>query len=169
MRDNETMPWYTWVFSGVGAAIIVPLIGWVRGRVKGAPVTSEARVPSDPSAGNRPGRLVGAQPDVYDAAPAGSRTPISLVDTLLAIPGMNDPVFRQTIYEHVPDVVVQQLQMDRRARIELIGLIDTFGQYRHLEPWQALLGRLCDLLPAHPAVQQLAASLADLGLIDNAR
>jgi hypothetical protein len=96
--------------------------------------------------------------------PAGS-----LVDALLDIPGMNDPTFRRTVYQRIPAAVAQQLHTDRPARIELISLIDTFGQYPHLDPWGALLERLNELLPAHPAVSSLAAELAGLGLVGNSR
>jgi hypothetical protein len=110
--------------------------------------------PSSPASGSA------AKPCAADVPPT------SLVDSILAIREMNDPEFRQRVYDRVPAPVVQQLRRDTRARIELIGLIDTFGDYAHLHPWEAMLTRLYNLLPENPAVRQLGAELAKLGIID---
>jgi hypothetical protein len=92
-------------------------------------------------------------------------SPGSLVDTLLDIPGMNDPGFRQQMYQGVPSAVVHQLRLDGPVRVELVGMVDTFGQYGHLRPWEALLSRLRELVPEHRAVHRLAVQLAELGLV----
>lgn len=158
------MPWYVWAFDGIGAAIVVPLAGWLitRFRRKRLPLSADAASQSNaqqtavsspaPPSTSRPSHPPGA------TAPTA---PTDLVDLLLAIPGMTDPAFRQRLYEHLPREVAQQLHLDSRAaRPELIGLIDTFAEYPHLFPWRSLLGRLEQILPAHQGVQLLAAELA---------
>ena len=77
---------------------------------------------------------------------------------------MSDPAFRQLLYSHLPKPVIHQLRIDKPARIELIGLIDTFSRYPQLRPWQSLLDRMAELLPSQPAVEQLGTELARLGL-----
>jgi hypothetical protein len=169
------MPWYAWVFDGVGAAIIAPLIGWVVTRFQrkrlalSADATSQSNAQQTtvnspaPSLTSAPGR----PPDApRRPLPPEQPSPNDLVDLLLAVPGMTDPVFRQRLYEHLPRDVAQQLHLDSRAaRPELIGLIDTFAEYPHLSPWVSLLGRLEQLLPAHQGVQLLGAELARHGLV----
>lgn len=177
MRNNGGVAWYTWVFSGVGAAVAAPLAAWLLTRVRRKPVVrgdeTKDRQLTGPTPASPPETTSDQQKHpavaVRPAAGVSGVQPSTsgLIDALIAIPGMNDPGFRHTIYERLPTAVVQQLQMDRRARIELISLIDTFGQYPHLRPWQALLDRVSELLPAHPAVGHLADELTDLGLVDN--
>jgi hypothetical protein len=169
------MPWYVWVFDGIGAAIVVPLIGWVITRFQrnrlalSSDAVSQSNAqqatvssPAPPST-SRPHH----PPDAPHRSPVPDQpSPTDLVDLLLAVPGMTDPSFRQRLYEHLPRDVAQQLHLDSRAaRPELIGLIDTFAEYPHLSPWRSLLGRLEQLLPAHPGVQLLSAELARHGLV----
>jgi hypothetical protein len=171
------MPWYAWAFDGIGAVIAAPLIGWVTARFlrKRSAPTTEVSSQSDAQAvtGNSPAPSLTSGPShPPDTAPRllvpeqpGPPAP-DLADLLLAIPGMTDPAFRQRLYERLPRDVAQQLHLDSRAaRIELVGLIDTFSEYPHLSPWRSLLSRLEQLLPAHPSVQFLAAELARNGLV----
>lgn len=184
VRDNRDMYWYTWVFSGVGAAIAVPVVGWILARFPRKPPASAVAGPqgdaalssasATPSVSNTTAGTslppVAATP-VMTAAPGTSSPdgppPAALVDFLLAIPEMSDPAFRQLLYSHLPKPVAQQLRMDKPARIELIGLIDTFSRYPQLRPWQSLLERMAVLLPMQSAVEQLATELARLGLVGN--
>jgi hypothetical protein len=167
------MPWYTWAFSGVGAVVVIPLLGWLAKLLKSKPGNAAQVRPDDPGNGQGGDKLTApeqpaAPSGATQAAPAtATQAPPSagLVDSLLAVPGMSDPAFRHTIYDHIPPIVVQQINMDKRARMELISLVDTFDQYPHLEPWQALLDRIRELLPAHPAVGRLEADLVQRGLI----
>lgn len=163
------MPWYTWVFSGVGAAAVVPFIGWVLARLH-RPQASTAM-----PAGSRgtPASLAPAAAALPATATPSATTPVdrgntgqpSLIEFLVAIPEMQDPGFRRLAYTPLPASVAQQLQMGGPARIELLSLIDTFGHYPQLRPWQALQDRMRELLPDNPAVERLAAELARLGLI----
>jgi hypothetical protein len=171
------MPWYTWVFSGVGAAIAAPVVAWIvsltnrkptaqidaedRKQLVAHPVEAPERQPDAPA---RMAKVANVT-QVLSGQPASSADE-RLLDFLLAIPGMDDPEFRHLAYRGVPAPVVEQLQIDKRARIELIGLIDTFRQYPHLSPWRKLLNRLNVLLPQHVAVRKLAELLTQLGLID---
>jgi Effector-associated domain 2 len=168
------MPWYVWVFDGIGAAIVVPLIGWVITRFQQKRLALSAGDISQSNAqqatANSPAPPLTSGPgqpsDAPRRPPAPEQpSPTDLVDLLLAIPGMTDPAFRQRLYEHLPRDVAQQLHLESRAaRLELISLIDTFAEYPHLSPWESLLGRLEQLLPAHQGVQLLAAELARRGL-----
>jgi Effector-associated domain 2 len=178
--DNDDVAWYTWVFSGVGAAIAGPLVAWLVTAMKQRSAIQQREIAGESPDTPKPGdsivaagnqkvhSTIAVQPEVTvprtKSSPAGR-----LVDALLDIPGMDDPTFRRTVYQRIPPAVTQQLHLDRPARIELISLIDTFSQYPQLEPWPALLERLNELLPAHPAVSRLSAELADLGLIGNSR
>ena len=189
VRDNRDMPWYTWVFSGVGAAVAVPIVGWALGLFR--------RVPRQQAPPDSPAIEGGTAPDTPSAvtqtasiAPPGgtgpastptvtvSATPVStpgtnqqaparLVEYLVAVPDMADPAFRQLLYAHLPPQVAQQLRIGGPARIELLGLIDTFSHFPQLRPWQAFHDRLGELLPASPAVESLAGQLASLGYIDH--
>ena len=174
------MPWYTWVFDGVGAAIVVPGIGWAIARCRPKRPTVPAEIESTTDAASKPiAQPITANspatsltsgptrpPNAPEISPAPRQPiPTDLIDLLLAIPAMTDPAFRQRLYEHLPRDVAQQLHLDNRAaRLELLGLIDTFAEYPHLAPWRSLLSRLEELLPAHPAVQVLGAELAQRGL-----
>lgn len=179
MSHNDSVPWYTWVFSGVGAAIVAPMIGWLVRRVPrkshpdregddvghsadGSPLADPTRsLGHDDRVGHGTAVAVPDGSASEQPAPDSAR----LVDALLVIPGMRDPDFRRSVYGHLPTVVSDQLQMDKRARIELINLIDTFGQYQHIKPWSAMLRRLDEMLPEHPAVQNLANCLTELKLL----
>jgi pimeloyl-ACP methyl ester carboxylesterase len=88
-----------------------------------------------------------------------------IVDKLLAVPRMSEPVFRQRVYDDLPAVIVHQLARDTSARLELFGLLRTFGDFPHLHPWRALVDALRALLPHSPAVAELAATLAGYGLL----
>lgn len=170
------MSWYLWAFDGIGAAIVVPLIGWAITRfqqkrlARSADATSKsnahATVINSPAPPLTPGpshSADAARPVPLTAPP--SAAPADLMDLLLAIPGMTDPGFRQRLYERLPREVTQQLHLESRAaRPELLGLIDTFAEYPHLSPWPSLLDRLEQLLPAHQSVQLLAAELTRLKL-----
>jgi hypothetical protein len=169
------MTWYVWVFDGIGAAIAVPLIGWVitRFQRKRSPFSaddaSQSKTQQPAINSSAPPSTSGPShpPDAPRRPPVQVQpSPTGLVDLLLSIPGMTDPAFRQRLYEHLPPDVAQQLHLDSRAaRLELIGLIDSFAEYPHLSPWRALLIRLQQLLPAHQGVQLLAAELARQGLV----
>jgi hypothetical protein len=159
------MPWYEWVFDGVGGGAVVSLAGWLFSRVTRKPIatapgTSTAALPGPPSPSPAPVPQGPAAGPPVTAPPATSQ----LVDLLLAIPGMNDPDFRRDAYGQVPQPVVEQIRMSNQSRIELLNLIATFEDYPHLAPWQALLDALRDRLPAHPAVRALATALAARGL-----
>jgi Effector-associated domain 2 len=173
------MDWYAWVFDGIGAAVAVPLMGWIITKFtrKRAALTAAAAGQAQPTEASSPVPPPTSEAQLpLDAAPrlpvpgpprpAGPDAPAGLVDLLLALPGMTDPAFRQRLYERLPRDVAQQLHLDSRAaRPELIGLIDTFDQYPHLSPWRSLLDRLEQLLPAHQGVRLLAAELTRRGLV----
>jgi len=80
---------------------------------------------------------------------------------------MADPIRRvRRAYAGLPRPVLNQLDRDPRAQIELVGLVDLCARLRHLNPWLGLLHRLDELLPEDPSVARLAAELADRGLVD---
>lgn len=173
LRDNKAMPWYTWVFSGAGAAAILPIIGWVVARLHRQAVL----VPEQQEGTALPSVAVGLPAAAAPAAsaPADNSTGRQgmteqvpgqrpLIDYLVGIPEMRDPIFRQLVYASLPAPVAQQLHVGDRERIELLSLIDTFSHYPNLRPWQALQDRITELLPGNITVEQLGAELARLGL-----
>ncbi|MGI5152014.1 effector-associated domain 2-containing protein [Plantactinospora sp. CA-294935] len=83
-----------------------------------------------------------------------------LVDLLLAVPGMHDPVFRQQMYDLLPGAVRAQLPRPGVARVELVSVTATLWRYRHLRTWQALGDALTLLAPRDPAVVRLLPRLA---------
>jgi hypothetical protein len=184
------MPWYGWVFDGVGAAVVVPLFGWVITRFQrkksahtaNADATRQPATPQPtasspapssaspaPSSASGPTHPPGVPHRPLVVPSAGHQPgsgPADLIDLLLAVPDMTDPAFRQRLYERLPRDVAQQLHLESRAaRLELAGLIDTFAEYPHLSPWRALLDRLKQLQPAHQSVPLLGAELARRGLV----
>jgi hypothetical protein len=187
MSDNGDMPWYTWAFSGVGAVIVVPVIGWALGLFRRVP--RQQVPPTSPAIvdGTAPGTTPAGTGMAATGPPVGpgtatptvaaTVTPVNapgqnqqshagLVDYLVAVPEITDPAFRQLLYAHLPPHVAQQLRIGGPARIELLSLIDTFSHFPQLHPWQAFHDRLAELLPASPAVERLGDQLAGLGYID---
>lgn len=78
---------------------------------------------------------------------------------------MSEPAFREQVYGLLPDVIVHQLRRDGVARTELFALVTSFDHYPHLAPWDALAAALPTLMPDHPAVADVVATLEDLGLV----
>ena len=165
LPENKDMPWYTWIFDGVGAAVFVPVATWAITRLHRSRAGSAGPVAPAPPVvpAVSPVTQVTGQAVPVLAATRGQGQ--GLIDYLLAIQEMQEPGFRRLVYASLPPAVAQQLEIGNRARIELISLIDTFGRYPHLQPWQALQGRMNELLPDNPSVKRLAAELARLGLI----
>lgn len=176
MRNNVVVTWYTWLFDGVGGAAAISVATWGLGRITRS-YRNRTRAPLSPRATTLPNTPVSptdgrASQESQSPAPPTATSPgpssgTHLVDLLLDIPGMSDPDFRRTLYEGIPATVVHQVRMSAQARIELIDLIDTFGQYPQLDPWQALLDRLRVLLPEQATVRRLADKLAAEGLLRN--
>jgi pimeloyl-ACP methyl ester carboxylesterase len=109
------------------------------------------------------GPEVAAKPDVpAPRRPAAGWRP-ELVDKLLAVPRMADPGFREQLYALLPPVMVNQLQRDSAARIELFALVRSFEHYRHLDPAGSLAAALAALVPDHPAVAEVVAELSGAG------
>jgi hypothetical protein len=170
------MPWYAWVFDGVGGAAVLSAASWLLSRMKRKPPAAAApMVPQAPPAQAHPAQVPQQAPPTQATPTAPSATALlvtatpgvkPLIELLLAVPGMNDPDFRRSAYEKVPQPVVEQIRMNSAARIELLNMIDAFDDYPHLAPWRALLDALLVRLPAHPAVGELASGLAARGLLN---
>lgn len=88
----------------------------------------------------------------------------ALVDSLLNVPRMTEPAFREQVYELLPPVIVHQMRRDNAARVELFSLLRSFEHYRHLAPWNSLATALETLVPDHPAVAGTLDTLANAGL-----
>jgi Effector-associated domain 2 len=84
------------------------------------------------------------------------------VDKLLEIPGMSEPSFRQELYQLLPSPIQVQLPRHATARAELIGVVSTLAEYRHLDSWNALVRAVTALVPDDPVVADLAAIVAEL-------
>jgi hypothetical protein len=88
----------------------------------------------------------------------------ALVDCLIAVPGMIDSVFRQQLYEFLPAAVREQLPRPSVLRHEVIAVVRTLTDFRHLGAWEALMSGLRVLVPKHPSVDAVGAVLARANL-----
>ncbi|MEU4527202.1 alpha/beta fold hydrolase [Micromonospora ureilytica] len=86
----------------------------------------------------------------------------NLVDLLLRVPGMRDRHFRQQLYARLPHRIQEQLPDLNSVRGELVGLVTTLWEYRHLHSWQALADALTFLVPDHPATTAVIIQLHQL-------
>jgi hypothetical protein len=112
--------------------------------------SSAASGPTEP----RPARVNPGAPPVLSFSDREA-----IVNALLNVPGMKDPDFRGRLYEDLPSAVVEQIQRDRAARLEVFGLVRVLDEYRSLNTWSILVHVLGALVSQHPSVEVLAELL----------
>jgi hypothetical protein len=131
-----------------------------------APTRTRPRLPRLHPAGSR----AVATPAPAVRAPAGPAAftltlaqRATLVDTILAIAPLRDPVTRQQIYDDLPTEVIQHLQRDPAVRQEMFSLVRTFEEFATFAPWPAFADVLSVRYPGSPAVRALLTMLRSYG------
>ncbi|QSB15799.1 DUF3089 domain-containing protein [Natronosporangium hydrolyticum] len=127
------------------------------------PVLPLQRSVSDPvAAPTRPAAVAGPGP----VAAGPDRIAYQrLAADLLAVPGSDDPAWRQQLYRLLPGPVRQHLPRNSVAHTELLGVLMTIEDYRESGAWEALAEAVRVLAPHHPAAARFQASLVEQGLV----
>lgn len=138
-------------------------------RQRAAPDDAPDETPGDAPDNEAPDEAPDGAAPVARPAPVAPLTPAQyerVVNRLLEVPGMAEPSLRQQLYRLLPAPLREQLPRGSIARTELMAVMTTIEDYRHLGGWDALATGVRSLVPDHPAVDEFIATLVELGLVD---